>query len=407
MSSLVSDPKVALQSRPPSQETKPRLESIDLLRGLALVVMALDHVRDYFSSGEFSPTDLDQTTPALFFTRWFTHFCAPVFVFLAGTSVLLSAARGKSRPELTRFLITRGVWLIVLELTVLRFGMCFSFDYHWVSLSILWAIGWSMIALAALIWLPTPVVGAIGVAIILGHNLLDPMTVDKPAWLKAFWVALHGPPETLPTRQGIKAHVMYPLLPWIGVMAAGYAFGEIVRMARPWRRRAFLGIGIGMTLGFFLIRALNVYGDPERWTIQRTPLFTLLSFLNVEKYPPSLDFLLITLGPPIAFLAYLDRDWEPGGLDTWLVTYGRVPLFFFLLHWQVVHALAVIFAAVRGQPIGWMFEVPPFDSPPSYGYGLGTVYLVWALVVVGLYPACRWFAGVKKRRHDLWWLSYF
>jgi uncharacterized membrane protein len=384
-----------------------RVESIDLLRGVAIVFMALDHVRDYFSNAQHSATNLDYTTPALFFTRWFTHFCAPVFIFLAGTGVYLSARHGTSRADLAKFLVVRGVWLIFLELTILRFGICFSLDYHWVSLTILWAIGWSMIALAALIALPTPVVGAIGVAIIVGHDLLDGVTFDHPRWLEMFWIALHGPPETFHTRAGINAHVMYPVLPWIGVIVAGYAFGALLELERPRRRRLMMYTGFGMIAAFVLIRALNVYGDPYPWEHRPTALYTLLSFMNVSKYPPSLLFLLITLGPSSIALAWLDRDWEPGGLDTWLITFGRAPMFFFLLHWQVIHLLAFLIAALRGQPTGWMFRVPPFDAPPDYGYGLPGVYLVWASVVIGLYPACRWFANLKGRRHDLWWLSYF
>jgi len=407
MAFTLTAPAVAQPARARAAVAAPRLDSIDLLRGVAMVVMALDHVRDYFSRAQFSLMDLDRTTPALFFTRWTTHFCAPVFVFLAGTAVFLSARRGKTSRELTRFLITRGVWLIFLELTILRFGMCFSFDYHWVSLTVLWAIGWSMIALAALIWLPTPFVGAIGVAIIAGHNLLDHVTFEHPARLKALWAVLHGPPDTFHTRAGITAHVMYPLLPWIGVMAAGYAFGSVVQRDRAQRRPLILALGLAMTLAFLMLRALNVYGDPDPWGEQSTPLFTLMSFLNVTKYPPSLQFVLITLGPALMLLACLDRDWEPGGLDSWLITYGRVPLLYFLLHWQLVHGLAVLVAAVRGESVRWMFQVPPFDAPEGYGYGLPVVYLVWAVVVIGAYPICRWFAELKQRRRDLWWLSYF
>src|SRR3954468_24249570 len=195
--SVLAAPAASAPARKsPATVAKVRVESVDLLRGLAIVFMALDHVRDYFSAAQFSPVNLDRTTPALFFTRWITHFCAPVFVALAGTGVYLSARRGKTRAELTRFLLTRGLWLIILELTVLRFGMCFSLDYHWVSLTILWAIGWSMIALAGLIALPIPVVGAVGVPILLGHNLMDSVTFDHPQWLRVLWTALHGPPET-------------------------------------------------------------------------------------------------------------------------------------------------------------------------------------------------------------------
>ncbi|MDR3632261.1 MAG: heparan-alpha-glucosaminide N-acetyltransferase domain-containing protein [Isosphaeraceae bacterium] len=407
MASALTAQPVAESAFPRAERPRPRLDSIDLLRGVALVVMVLDHVRDYFARAQFSPSDLEQTTPALFFTRWATHSCAPVFVFLAGTAVYLSSRRGKSCAELSRFLVVRGIWLIFLELTILRFGMCFSFDYHWVSLTVLWAIGWSMVALAALIWLPTPIVGAIGLAVVAGHNLLDSVAIEHPAWLKALWAVLHGPPETFHTRAGLRAHVMYPLLPWVGVMAAGYAFGLLIEMDRARRQRLFLGIGLGMVTAFFALRSLNVYGDPEPWVHQKTPLFTFLSFLNVEKYPPSLDFVLITLGPAIALLTYLDRDWEPGGVDTWLITFGRVPLFFFLLHWQLVHLLAVIVGVGRGEDVGWMFKVPPFDAPDGYGFSLPVVYLVWGAVILGAYPVCRWFALLKERRRDIWWLSYF
>jgi uncharacterized membrane protein len=392
---------------PVSTRPKPRVDSVDLLRGVAIVFMVLDHVRDYFSAAQFSPTDLSRTTPALFFTRWVTHFCAPVFVSLAGTGVYLSARRGKTRPELARFLFTRGVWLILLELTVLRFGMCFSLDYHWVSLTILWAIGWSMIALSALIALPIPVVAGIGIAIILGHNLLDGLTFEQPHWLKVVWTALHGPPETFHTRAGIRAQIMYPVLPWIGVMACGYAFGAVLEMERPRRRRLMLDLGLSMIVSFVEIRVLNAYGDPNPWKGQATPLYSFLSFLSPSKYPPSLLFLLMTLGPALVVLAWMDRDREPGGLDSWLITFGRVPMFFFLLHWQVIHALAALVASVRGQPTAWMFKVPPFDAPDDYGYTLPVVYLLWVAVVVGLYPACHWFAELKRRRRDLWWLSYF
>ncbi len=401
-----------VETKPVPARSKPRLDSIDLLRGVAIVFMILDHVRDYFSAAQFSPADLNRTTPALFFTRWVTHFCAPVFVSLAGTSVYLSARGGKTRPELARYLLTRGLWLILLELTVLRFGMCFSLDYRWVSFTILWAIGWSMIALAGLIALPTPVVGAIGLAIVCGHNLLDGVAFDHPNWLRVFWTALHGLRQTPFTRRrGLHAVIMYPVLPWIGVMACGYAFGAVLEMERRRRRRVMLDLGFSMLIGFLALRALNVYGDPDPWQHRSTLLATVLSLLNVTKYPPSLQFLLITLGPSLIALACLDRerdpDRKPGRLESWLLTFGRVPMFVFLVHWQVIHGLAVLVAFFRGQPVGWMFQEPPFETPDNYGYRLPIVYLIWAVVVIGLFPACRWFADLKKRRRDLWWLSYF
>jgi uncharacterized membrane protein len=406
---LTSVPAVAPRPKAavvPAQATKGRLESIDILRGVAMVFMALDHVRDFFSGAAYDPTVLEHTTPALFMTRWVTNFCAPAFIFLAGTSVFLSSSRGKSKPELSRFLLTRGIWLIILEVTVLRFAMVFSFDYSFVNFTVLWAIGWSMIALAGLIYLPTWAVAAFGIAMIAGHNLLDGIQVTAPPWARVLWTTLHGPPRSYLTRVGVRAHILYPLIPWIGVMATGYVFGRLYSFQRPYRRKVLMVLGLMLTAAFVVVRTLNVYGDPDPWKVQSTPLYTLLSFLNVSKYPPSLQFLLVTLGPCFVALSLLDRDWGPGGLTDVLLTFGRVPLFFFLVHWATAHALAVVVARINHQPSAWLFQVPPFDMPPEYGYGLPMVYLMWAVVVVGLYPACRWFADLKKRRRDLVWLSY-
>jgi uncharacterized membrane protein len=383
---------------------RPRLDSIDLLRGLVMVIMALDHVRDFFHQGAFliDPTDLTKTNTALFFTRWITHFCAPVFVFLAGTGAFLSASRGKTKAELSRFLLTRGLWLIVLELTVIDLGWTFGVDSFFVG-QVIWAIGWSMIVLAFLIYLPVWAITAFGVVMIVAHNLFDPVQARSLGALSGLWAALHAR-ELTETYGGIRLFTMYPLAPWVGVMAAGYGFGQLYLMGRERRRRLLLRLGLGLTLLFIILRAANFYGDPRPWSTQQNALYTFLSFINCEKYPPSLLFLLMTLGPAIIALALSERFNEhPAPLLRPLVVFGRVPLFYYILHIPLIHGLAVVFAIIKyGPAVSEAFKSGP---PADYGYGLPVVYMVWVGVVLALYPACRWFAGVKRRRKDAW-LSY-
>lgn len=376
--------------------TRTRIESIDVLRGIVMIVMALDHVRDYFGVPG-NPTDLTRASTALFFTRWVTHFCAPVFFLLTGTGAYL-ARRHRTTPELSRFLITRGLWLVLLELTLFRcFAYQFNVDYRVTMLVILWALGWSMAVLGGLVYLPLTAIASIGVALIALHNLLDGVRGG------ALWTILHGqgilvgPPHVV--------FVAYPLVPWIGVTAVGYALGQVFEWPPERRQRWLLRAGIAATAAFVLLRATNVYGDPARWRTQVTALRTLLSFLNTTKYPPSLLFLLMTLGPALIVLASLDRR-IPRVLDPAL-TFGRVPLFYFLLHMPLIHLAAVFACEVRYGAAHWMFESPtlaqyPFTVPPGWGYPLPVVYAVWIGVVVALYPVCRWFAGVKQRHHDAW-----
>ena len=386
-----------------------RLDSVDLLRGLVMVVMALDHVRDYFHSGSFlfDPLDLRQTTPALFFTRWITHFCAPIFVFLAGTGAFLSTARGKTRGELARFLLTRGLWLILLEVTLIRFGWFFNFDYNFTLLQVIWALGCSMIALAGLIYLPPWVVGAFGVTLIATHNLFDAVRAESLGSFAWLWSILHQP-NFLQPRAGVGVFAAYPLVPWVGVMAAGYAFGKLLLLEPDRRRRLLWRLGVGLTLLFVVLRVTNLYGDPRPWGVQGSALYTLLSFVNCAKYPPSLLFLLMTLGPAIILLALFDRG-AGGKLARPFVVFGRVPMFYYVLHIFLIHALAGAFAFARYGDAVWDFLTPPTDGgtqrPQGYGYGLPAVYLVWLAVVLLLYPACRWFAGVKRRNRSQW-LSY-
>jgi len=388
---------------PPAAPPRTRLDSIDLLRGLVMVVMALDHVRDYFTNVRFDPLDLAQTTAALAFTRLITHFCAPVFVFLAGTGAYLSLSRGKSRSVLARFLFTRGLWLIVLELTVVRLGWEFNFNYSLAVVQVIWAIGCSMVALAALVYLPPRVAGALGVAMIAMHNLTD--TLD-PGQLGLFgwpWQVLHVG-GVIPYAPGHIFLVAYPLIPWVGVMAAGFAFGEMFTLSPERRRRLLYAIGGGMILLFVVLRGVNLYGDPTPWRAQGTTVLSVVSFLNCQKYPPSLLYLLMTLGPAIALLPVLEK-WK-GKTAGFFLVYGRVPMFYYILHLFLFHALALGTAAVMGFDTSFLFA-DPFSNrwPAAWGFGLPAVYAFWALTVLLLYPLCRWFAGVKRRRRDAW-LSY-
>jgi len=379
-----------------------RLDSVDLLRGLAIVIMALDHARDYFTSARFDATDLTQTTAPLFLTRWITHFCAPGFVFLAGTSAFLYQARRRSRAEVSRFLLTRGLLLVVLELTVVRWAWTFNFSYtELLFVQVIWVLGVSMIVLAGLIYLPLRAVAAVGVAMILGHNLLDGVTPQSLGAWGPLWALLHVQ-TAIPLGGGRVFVVIYPLIPWIGVMAAGYAFGTLLLRTEQERRRTLLMLGGGLTLAFLMLRAVNGYGDPAPWAVQETAGRTALSFLNTTKYPPSLQFLLMTLGPAIALLPLLER--LTGPVARAVTVFGRVPLFFYVLHLYLIHAVALTVGTLAG------FDPRSFlhvwlNNPDGWGYGLPVVYLVWAGVVLALYPACRWFAGVKARRREVW-LSY-
>lgn len=375
-----------------------------------MVLMALDHTRDFFSRDlSFDPTDLGKTYPALFLTRWITHFCAPVFLFLAGTGAFLSTTRGKSIRELSWFLFTRGLWCVVLELTVIRsLGWMFNFDYHYTFGIVFWAIGWSMVSLAALVFLPPRVVLVFGLLMIASHHVFDHVHPENLGNLAALWKILHsgGTIQLSATSRFIAG---YPLVPWIGVMAVGYGFGALLVRGSEERRRWLFGLGGLATLLFVVIRGTNVYGDSRLWSEQKSFLFTAFSFVNCTKYPPSLCYLLMTLGPSLLVLAALDR-----GTPRWLqpvCVFGRVPLFFYLLHLPLIHGLAVIASYLDYGQAGWWFANDPVGGnkadllPSGYGFGLPVVYLVWAFVVIALYPACRWFAGVKRRRRELW-LSY-
>jgi uncharacterized membrane protein len=398
-----------------------RIDSVDLLRGIVMVAMMLDHTRDFVHNAlfQFDPTDPTRTNVALFFTRWITHFCAPVFVFLAGTGSYLQFLRGKSKGDLSKFLVTRGLWLIVLEVTLVRFGVFFNWDIRFLGfLQVIWVIGVSMIILAALIHLPLKVVAAFGLAMIVFHNLLDSFVVQSwrgpespvPSTLQKQWILLHQPFEAFPVLWFFPSpvvFVVYPLIPWIGVMAAGYAFGALYKFDAQRRRRLLLIIGGVVTGLFIVLRAIDLYGDPNKWSQQKNVVYTMLSFLNTTKYPPSLLFLLMTLGPSLLALVYFESRSSYGRIGQFFVTFGRVPLFFYLLQWYTAHIISILLHLAFGKSIGWLFKSPlDFSSPPpDMGFNLVTVYVAWIIGVLLLYPLCKWFAGVKQRRRD-WWLSY-
>jgi uncharacterized membrane protein len=373
-----------------------RLESVDVVRGVIMIIMALDHTRDFFGAAG-SPTNLATASIALFFTRWITNICAPVFFLLTGTGAYLSL-RKRTKPELSRFLFTRGLWLIFLDLVLFRcLAVQFNFDYHITIITVLWTLGWAMIVLSALVHLPASVVTAFGFVMIATHNLLDSIRSTNP-----LWSILHSPNIILAT-PGHTVLLAYPLIPWVGVTALGYGLGQIYAW-EPARRQAFLlRLGIAVTIAFIALRAINIYGDPSHWATQRTPAYTVLSFLNTTKYPPSLLFLLMTLGPALILLWAVDTH-TPRLLRPALII-GKVPMFYYLLHFALIHVLAVIICYARYGHIHWMFESPdlahyPVTAPPGWGLPLPLVYLIWAFIVLAMYPLCRWYAAVKQRSNN-------
>ena len=391
----------------------PRLVSVDVLRGLVMVVMALDHSRDFMSYVRFPPADMAHTYAALFFTRFITHFCAPVFFFLAGIGAFLATSRGKSLQQVSWFFLTRGLWLVILELTVVGFGWGFV---AWAFAGVLWALGWSMVAMALIVRLPVRWIAALGVGMIATHNLLDridPASLGKFYWL---WMILHTPGR-IPITAHFSFFTGYGLIPWVGVMAAGFAFGSL--LFKPDRRKWILTLGISATALFFVLRGFNGYGNgiaglpfgfpfsPGPWSVQPTFSLTVISFFNTLKYPPSLDFLLMTLGPSLILLGLLDGAKAERGLGRILLVYGRVPLFFYVLHIYLIHVMAILVALASHQPV-WHGSIVAGISPKPFGYGHGLpfVYAMWILAVAILYLPCRWFMELKRRRRDWAWLSY-
>jgi uncharacterized membrane protein len=381
-------------------ETKERLPAIDLLRGLVMVLMTLDHTRDFFSNElAINPTDPVQSNGPLFITRWVTHFCAPVFVLLAGVGAALAEQRGLTKLQLARFLVTRGLWLIFLEFTLVRLGFFFTLDFHELQALVIWVLGCSMVLLAGLQFLPRPLLLLLALAMIFGHNALDNIKPEAFGSFNWLWIALHSGVESgIPLGNGYVLKPAYKLIPWVGVMALGYCLGPAFGLNPPLRRRWFFALGLATIAGFLVGRMDNRYGDPLPWAPQADPLRTAMSFLNCEKYPPSLCYLQMTLGPALVALAAFDRP--PGWIARRIIVIGRVPLFFYLLHLPLIHGLAVLASCIsnHGAVDAWLFSPPlPEGAPPGYGYPLPVVYAVWFGALLLLYPLCAWFAGLKRK----------
>ena len=403
-----------------------RIDSVDLLRGIVMVVMLLDHTRDFVHADtwRFDPTDLTKTYPSLFFTRWITHFCAPIFVFLAGTGAWFQLSRGKSKRELSRFLVTRGLWLILLEFTVVRVASFWDYSIQFLGVAqVIWTLGVCMIVLAGLIHLPLRAIVAFGLGMVVLHNALDPLDIKQwqgpgsavPSAMEKVWAVLHeGGFFPIAGWPSPVLFVLYPLIPWLGVMALGFAFGKLYDRPVEERRTKLLRWGLAITVGFFLLRLLDVYGDPNGWSPQSTIPMTIVSFFNVQKYPPSLLFLMMTLGPALLLLSMFEgynreatATPSRNPITNAFVTFGRVPLFFYLLQWPTAHGAGFLISLAAGKDTSFYFREPgPGQNvPPDAGFDLWVVYVAWIIGVILLYPICRWYAGVKARRTD-WWLSY-
>ena len=408
MSEVLTAPAQQLR---PVQSIKPsyRVESIDLLRGIIMIIMALDHVRDYFHGAAFTddPLNLNTTTPFLYFTRWITHFCAPLFMFLSGTSAFLVGTR-KGRKALSMFLLTRGIWLIFLELTVINFAWFFNIHFSVVFTGVIWALGASMIALAGLVYLPVWVTLVVSLLMVFGHDLLDTVSVtgnNLPAYL---WALLHQ--QNIFQFKGYTVFAAYPIIPWIGVMALGYCLGTIFKkeIDADKRKRILLSLGFSAIILFALLRYMNVYGDPSRWSPQQTTLYSFLSFMKVSKYPPSLLYVLITIGPGLLFLAVSEkwRSW----LAEQIKVIGRVPMFYYLVHLYLIHISAMIATSFCGHQWSDMTSLNTWVSfepkLQGYGFSLGVVYAVWAFLIIVLYFLCKWYDRYKMIHKEKWWLSY-
>lgn len=395
-----------------SPPKKYRIESIDVLRGIVMILMALDHVRDFIhiTANTDDPLNLATTTPALYFTRWITHFCAPVFVFLSGISIYLQSLR-KTKKELSAFLIKRGLWLMVAELILVTFGWTFNYAFNFVFLGVIWVIGLSMIFLGLLIYLPFQVILALALIILFGHNLLD-IPEANAAYQHTFLKDLthSGLFSPYPFASNHVVVILYPFLPWTGLMMLGYCAGVWFTERTPYeqRKKLLVRTGLGMIVLFIIIRWINVYGDPHPWSAQPSGFYTFLSFINVHKYPPSLLYILVTIGPALIFLAFIEKI--SNGFTRVTAIYGRVAFFYYMMHIYLIHLIATVFFFTRGHSYS---ETLPLDGnfpfyfvAPGEGMSLGMVYLVWFCVVLALYPLCEMYDRYKYNHRDKWWLSY-
>jgi uncharacterized membrane protein len=382
---------------------KYRIASIDILRGAIMIFMALDHVRDFFHANTPDPTDLSTTNLPLFLTRFITHFCAPIFIFLSGISAFLSGQR-KTKEELSAFLIKRGIWLVLLEVTVVTLGWTFDPAYHIFVFQVIQTIGWSMIVLGLLIRISPSLIFPVGLILVLGHNFVD--LVHPPLKGVAWTMLLTSPPAFIPLSQTRGIFDLYAILPWMGLMLLGYSAGRWYTKDFPAerRRKILLTLGLGLLIAFVVMRYFNTYGDPNPWSVQKTPTLTLISFLNVTKYPVSLIYELMTIGVALVVLALTEN--AKGPIVRVISVYGRVPFFYYIIHLYLIHFCTVILFFATGHNIGQAFNGRTFGfRPGDMGFSLGGVYLVWIGIVFLLYFPCRWY-NQYKRTHGEWYLSY-
>ncbi|ANJ00756.1 hypothetical protein A8O14_06400 [Polynucleobacter wuianus] len=380
--------------------SRSRLNSIDFVRGFVLVIMVLDHTRDFFNA---SPQDPSATLdPFIFFTRWITHICAPVFMLLTGTAAALYASKVSSTKQVSYFLLSRGLWLIFAELLIVRFAWMFSLNLDYFFLQVIFAIGGSMLALAMMVFMPRWLIASISLVMIFGHNAVDNVHASALGHYGFLWNLLHES-GLLQFGSKLEILVLYPLVPWIGVVSIGYVMGSLYQMPQDSRIRYLKIMGVILTVSFLILRWTNFYGNPVPWQMKGDTLGTIISFLNVEKYPPSLLFLLMTLGPACLLLAFAEK--AQGIVVDFFTVFGRVPFFFYVTHLFLLHTLAVLYAYYTGIGMNWLFGPITSAKPENYGIAIGSVYLIWPLVIIALYPPCKWFADLKQRRKD-WWLSY-
>jgi len=387
-------------------QNQKRITSVDLLRGAIMIIMALDHTRDFFHVGAQTgnPLDLSITTPILFFTRWITHFCAPVFVFLSGTSAFLQSAR-KSKKELSIFLITRGLWLILAEVTIVNLLLTFDINFSFIALEVIWAIGISMVILGLMIWLPFEIILAVGALIVLGHNALDFYEKDQTTPFSATYNLIHR--QGFHPLWGRQLLILYPFLPWAGLMMLGYCLGKVLRNNdAAWRKRFLIIAGMSTIALFIILRFINVYGDPSAWSPQPNRFFTFLSFINSTKYPPSLFFMCMTIGPALLLMAWWDEI--QNGFTKIVSVYGRVPFFYFLAHLFVIHLFSAVTYFMRGHSFAEGVNPTAFIKfiQPGEGVQLRYVYIIWLAVVIILYPVCKWYDRYKTDHKEKKWLSY-
>jgi uncharacterized membrane protein len=387
-----------------------RIQSIDLLRGVVMIIMALDHVRGFFHYDHFignDPLNFSTTTSELFLTRWITHFCAPVFVFLSGTGIFLYGSKQKTKREASFFLLTRGLWLILVELLIITPVWDFRFSNVFVGLQVIWAIGLSMVIMSVLIFLPYRVLLGLGLVIVFGHNLLDSISMTGNDFPSFLWATIHEF-HIFNVNDNMKVGLMYPFLPWLGVMILGYCLGKLFlpEVDNMYRKRFLRYAGAAAILMFVLLRWSNVYGDMHQWSLQKTSIFTILDFVNTSKYPPSLLFLLMTLGPALIILSFIEKS--SSGVARNITVFGKVPFFYYILHLLLAHSLAwtAFFATGHSwNELVFNFNSPDGSLPAGSGFPLWVVYVAWAIVITILYFPCKWYANYKAI-HKKWWLSY-